>query len=370
MGIDLFLKKSEYYAPFPMLKLNTNLIIGDMNLASRNLSKSMEHKVFERSIEQAISDLQIGQINNFNTKTYSSLSTEKYSDAFLKTCDFHLYCREFGEIDTKLTIICLPDPGSVELIDRTVYVEIKHIDHEDIYRSRLQASLEHQLIWENYAQSYDLVLQELDFYREVVNRHCCAMIAEGILRVIDIGAGTGNVAIPLLEAGRSVSAVDISRAMLDRMRSKLSTQNSEKINIIQQDGKDLSTIDDCSFDGANILLALFDMGEPESALNEVFRVLRIGGSLIITEPKRAFNLSALLSHAEKFFKERGLYEKLKPHWDRVSKVNKKIDPSKRSTPLFIEDILELIKNAGFSITRMEDSHYGNCATIWAVKTKA
>src|SRR5262245_602326 len=188
--------------------------------------------------------------------------------------EIHLDSKELGAIELKLRILSLPTFSSVILLDRTVYAEITKIEHEDIYRCRLQAALQHQLIWETYAISYDLVLNELDFYCEVINRHCRALSVKGINRVIDIGAGTGNVTIPLLKKGLAVTAVDISRAMLDRMRTKLAKLSRETLTILQQDAKDLSALADSSFDGVNILLALFDMSHPVAALNEAIRVLR------------------------------------------------------------------------------------------------
>jgi ubiquinone/menaquinone biosynthesis C-methylase UbiE len=367
MKTDFFLAKTEFYAPFPIFKLNGDLTIGDANLATHILLSSVPHEDFEGSIRE-ISKRPSERNDNYPVGNQLTLDTATEGDAIIDMAEAHLDSKEFGAIALKLTIFTLPDPCSVNLLDRTVYAEIAKIEHEDIYRRKLQAALQHQLIWETYAISYDLVLQELDFYCEVVNRHGRAMSARGINRVIDIGAGTGNVAIPLVRTGRSVTAVDISRAMLDRLRSKLGGSDNAKISILQQDAKDLSALADGSFDGVNIMLALFDMSDPFGALKEAIRVLRPGGSLIITEPKRTFNLPALLCSAETCLRNKGVYEKLLSHWTRVTKVNKKIDPSKRPTPLFIEDIQYRLEKSDFNITQMEDSHYGNCATLLAIKT--
>jgi ubiquinone/menaquinone biosynthesis C-methylase UbiE len=364
-----FLAKTEYYAPFPIFKISADFEFGDANLATKILSMFISPDFLLRSIKQRHHHLHGNRANKSDVPAPSRFSIENNEESVVGTDSFRIESSQLGEIELQMTVLRLPDPVSLNRIDRTVYVEIRRMEREGIYRSKLQIALEHQLIWETYAISYDLVLQELDFYRDVVDRHCRALTAAGIFQVIDIGSGTGNVAIPLLRAERSVTAVDISRAMIDRMRSKLATQDIPRITILQQDAKELFALPDSSFDGANILLALFDMSEPLNVLNEVIRVLRLGGSLIITEPKRTFNLAALLSLAEKSLQERRIYEKLRSHWERVSKVNKKIDPSKRSTRLFAEDILEQLRSAGFSITRMEDSHHGNCSTIWAVKTR-
>lgn len=43
--------------------------------------------------------------------------------------------------------------------------------------------------------------------------------AEGALRVLELGAGTGRLALPLAARGHDVTALDISDAMLDRLRA-------------------------------------------------------------------------------------------------------------------------------------------------------
>ena len=139
---------------------------------------------------------------------------------------------------------------------------------------------------------------------------------------------------------------------------------------MRHDAADLARWTAASFDGVTILLALFDMANPAAALGEAMRVLRPGGMLVVTEPKRTFDLSSLLLHAERCLREQGAYDALQEHWARVSNVNRKIDPSARRERMYIEDIRERLQLSGFSVSREEDSHHGNCATVWAVKTSA
>src|SRR5262245_11657642 len=235
MKTDYFLAKTEYYAPFPIFKLTSDLAIGDSNLATQILFSAISYEDIARSIQQIFGKLQLKPNENSPIANQAALNTATGWDAIVETAKTHLVSKEFGAIDLKLTVFSLPDPDSVELFNRTVYAEIKNIEHEQIYYSKFQIALDYHLVWETYAISYDLILQELDFYHEVVSRHGSALSVEGIDRIIDIGAGTGNVTMPLLRTGRAVTAVDISRAMLDRMRSKLSEQDKRKMTILQQD---------------------------------------------------------------------------------------------------------------------------------------
>ncbi|MCX7110237.1 MAG: class I SAM-dependent methyltransferase [Proteobacteria bacterium] len=354
--------KTEYYAPFPLLKVNDKWEIGDVNLSCQILFDSFSNEDFVSSIRQHLNELHLKWIaNNLD------LSDKGFKNAFYDKAITHIDSMEFGDIVFKLTVIGLPDPDSINSLERTAFIELDNVKLVDAFLAIYQRQLQHQLIWETYAVSYDVVLHEMDYYAEVVNRHHSALSAEGVERVIDIGAGTGNVTIPLLQAGRSVTAIDMSRAMLDKMHFKLRALDKPAIKIFQQSAEDLSAFADGSFDGVNILLALFDMGNPAAALNEAIRVLRPGGALIITEPKRTFNLPSLLSHAEQSLQGKGLYDKLSVHWKCVTGVNKQINPSTRTTRLYIEDIEEKLMRAGFNITDFKDSHYGNCATLRANK---
>src|SRR5215472_14784934 len=89
-------------------------------------------------------------------------------------------------------------------------------------------------IWEAYAESYDHILPILPFYQEAVRRHVSALTAASIRRVIDVGAGTGNVAVQLASRGVEVTAMDISSAMLAQLRRKKSCR-AARIEIVEQD---------------------------------------------------------------------------------------------------------------------------------------
>src|SRR4029078_6899680 len=78
-------------------------------------------------------------------------------------------------------------------------------------------------VWASYAASYDRILPILPFYQEAVRRHVEALTGAGIRRGIDVGSGTGNVAVHLASRGVEVTAVDLSGAMLDRLQRKIQT---------------------------------------------------------------------------------------------------------------------------------------------------
>ena len=142
-------------------------------------------------------------------------------------------------------------------------------------------------MWDVYAASYDRVMPELPFYKEVVERHCAAIEEERVRTVLDLGAGTGAVALPMLKLGKRVTAVDIGRATLARLYAKLDDADADRLTVIEDTAESLPQLRDEAFDAVNVLLAFFDMNDPEAALGEALRLLRKGGKLILTVSVRA-----------------------------------------------------------------------------------
>ena len=172
---------------------------------------------------------------------------------------------------------------------RIVYVEasqhIKQNEKNVCYVPDPAPNLE--VVFAKYAGAYDQVLSELPNYQEVIERHCEFITPSDKLKVLDLGAGTGNLTIKLLEKGACVTAVDRSNEMIRVLRRKCSTyQRNLKTYTI--DASNLSFFESNSFDVVNILLVLFAIEEPENVLREAFRVLRPGGKLVMTEPKFGF----------------------------------------------------------------------------------
>jgi len=221
------------------------------------------------------------------------------------------------------------------------------------------------LIWDNYAVSYDKILTRLSIYRTVLARHVAAMSTDDIHTVLDVGSGTGNVTLPLLRAGKSVTVVERSAGMMELLRQKALALVDPRLSPYEQSAEKLP-FPEGRFDGVTILLALFAMDKPLLALAEAVRVLRPGGFLVATEPKSTFELEPLLAFAETELKASGYFDELENDWKRVSGVNRRIDPG-AGPKLPIEQIIVRLQEWGFTEVRAEDSHLGNCQTVWARK---
>ena len=225
-----------------------------------------------------------------------------------------------------------------------------------------------RLIWDSYAVSYDRILSQLSFYSDAVDRHERALSQAGATAVLDLGAGTGNLTRRLLASGMRVTAVDHSRAMLDRLQEKVLALDDPYVLILERSAEDLQPLRDGQFEAVTILLALFAMERPQRALLEAIRVLAPGGTLVITEPKATFSLDPLIERAEADLRSRGLFEELRADWDRVLSVNERIDPAVHRV-LPAERIADILRARGFEEIREQESHLGQCTTITARRAR-
>ncbi len=95
-------------------------------------------------------------------------------------------------------------------------------------------------------------------------------------RVLEIGVGTGRIALPLAQHVRMVVGVDLSRPMMDQLRAK---QGARKVYVAQGDSARLPLAAGC-LDGALGVHVFHLIAAWRGALAEIARVLRPEGVLI------------------------------------------------------------------------------------------
>lgn len=91
--------------------------------------------------------------------------------------------------------------------------------------------------WDNASVTYNTNKDEIKSRR--TTRTLAALREKGLLfdgmRVLDIGCGTGMMALALAREGAWVTAVDFSSGMLDRFKSEIPKDLDNKISLIQED---------------------------------------------------------------------------------------------------------------------------------------
>lgn len=101
--------------------------------------------------------------------------------------------------------------------------------------------------------------------------------ARGIGTLVEVGVGTGRVAVPLIRRGLTVTGVDASAGMLARARAK-------RIDRLVHGSAYALPFDDAVFDAALFVHVLHLLDRPGTALQEACRVARQGAVAIVRPP--------------------------------------------------------------------------------------
>jgi len=143
----------------------------------------------------------------------------------------------------------------------------------------------HEALWEALPEG----LEPSDF---ALRRRFLLEHAGAGRRVLDVGCGDGRFAAELVAAGASVLAVDVAEEPLRRARAR-----HPGLELALIDGEGAWDLPDSSFDVVWAGEVIEHVADTAAWLSELRRVLRSGGSLVLSTPAngRAAMLAAALS---------------------------------------------------------------------------
>jgi ubiquinone/menaquinone biosynthesis C-methylase UbiE len=104
-------------------------------------------------------------------------------------------------------------------------------------------------------------------------------------RVLEVGPGTGYYSLPVagwIAPGGRLDIFDLQQEMLDHTMRRARADRIENIHPTQGDARSLPYPDDC-FDRAFLVTVLGEIPDQPTALNELRRVLKPGGRLVVGE---------------------------------------------------------------------------------------
>jgi len=96
-------------------------------------------------------------------------------------------------------------------------------------------------------------------------------------QILDVGAGTGRLAVQLAKAGAIVTALDVSALMLTRLEPKA----PGRIKLVVGDAASLEFTNE-SFDLVVAAFLLVHLKDPRLFFTQAYRVLKDGGRLLLT----------------------------------------------------------------------------------------
>jgi len=134
-------------------------------------------------------------------------------------------------------------------------------------------------------------------------------------KVMDAGAGSGNVAVFMARRGLNVTAIDITPIHLAEAKKTVRDNGlDDRIAVQYGDYHDLSSFADASFDGIYTMETFVHADDPPKVLKNFYRLLKPGGVLVLHEADVNRDSDLLqkvlrLSHCPNTL-EQGGYEKL------------------------------------------------------------
>lgn len=129
-----------------------------------------------------------------------------------------------------------------------------------------------------WAPIYDLIFGRV-FRR---GRHAAIVAAERIGgRVLEVGVGTG-ISLPDYHHATRVTGIDISEPMLAKARKRVADLGLRHVEAIEVMDAEALSYPDASFDVAVAQYVITAVPHPQVALDELARVVRPGGEIVIT----------------------------------------------------------------------------------------
>lgn len=131
-------------------------------------------------------------------------------------------------------------------------------------------------LWDTYAARYD---RDTDFYDRFLlgdGRSWTCSRATG--RVLEVAIGTGRN-LPFYPRDTDLTGIDFSAPMLARARQR-ADEHGLHVALQQADAQHLP-FQSGHFDSVVCTLALSSIPEPSAAIEEMYRVLRAGGRLLV-----------------------------------------------------------------------------------------
>jgi len=130
-------------------------------------------------------------------------------------------------------------------------------------------------------EGYDLAAQHYDKKEKYLNSFEDGQVLKILgdvkgKKVLDVGAGTGRLAVKLSEAGAIVTALDLSEKMLEILKRK-----NRKIEVVFGDAENLDFVDG-NFDIVVGAFLIVHLKNPSIFFKEVYRVLKPNGVFLVT----------------------------------------------------------------------------------------
>ena len=334
----------------PTYYLDKHLSVIHWNVAFELIFKPILSKIRRRHVNYLIAEL----ANHDAVFDHAREFTEKVKHGQLPVVDIEplVYASasygivEFEKVATQLT------DGDANLKAWAVALFLRKIDW-DMYRPDLLQRLRDDKLWGIYALSYDIVLSDFSLYRRLINE-AIEGIPDGSTRVLELGAGTGNVTRALLQRGYHVTAVENNPLMLERMSAKRLEQTG-RLSVIMDSVENIDPNEQGNFDAVVAVNLVYALEDPYGCFRKAAQALKRGGVFAFSTTHSETSLDALLAAIEIELKGNGTFGAKEQHYRKVVAINRDIEYTiaRRYSQAQYEAWLE---QAGFEVAYLRPSY--------------
>jgi len=212
-------------------------------------------------------------------------------------------------------------------------------------------------ILESQPDRYDRAVAWLSFGQsEAVKRRIVDQHVTPGARILDIGCGTGTLAVLAAQQGAEVTGLNVSSGMLAVARRKVGAAGlAEKVDFHEMGVAGMERFPDASFNlvAATLVFSELSRDEQICALGQAHRILRPGGRLVLADEVRPERLWMQLLHAA-----------VRMPMALITFV------LTQTTTKAADDPERLVSEVGFRIDQAERSRLGSFLYLAAVKEEA
>ncbi|AKB53897.1 MULTISPECIES: class I SAM-dependent methyltransferase [Methanosarcina] len=177
-----------------------------------------------------------------------------------------------------------------------------------------------------YAKCMD---EEMEIWKSVFSE---ILLTDKKIRAVEVGTGTGLLAISLATMGHDVTGVDLSENMLEKAAENAKEKGVD-VSLVQGDAEEIP-LNDGEYDFVLSKYLLWTLPQPDKFMSECCRLLKDGGLMMIVDGLWFQNPDGTEKKSSRYEKFNELYSGVKPN----------LPLAKNNTP---ERITALAQSHGF-----------------------
>jgi demethylmenaquinone methyltransferase / 2-methoxy-6-polyprenyl-1,4-benzoquinol methylase len=217
---------------------------------------------------------------------------------------------------------------------------------------------------EQVAKMFDNISHRYDFLNHFLSlgidkrwrKKAIAMLKESSPQVIlDVATGTADFALQAMSLNpRQISGIDISEGMLEVGRKKIKARNLQHIIELKTGDSENIPFSENKFDAVTVAFGVRNFENLKKGLEEIYRVLKPGGRLIVLEFSRPRGFP--MKHMYNFY-----FKQILPRVGRVVSSDKAaytyLPESVQAFPDG-DDFLRVLNSVGFKNTQCKALTFG------------